>query len=116
MKNEKKYKNGLGIASLILFLIGVVVLGLGILLKHLDGSEYSGFFIIFAIFFAGVPFLVSGVLSLINICNYYSKKSTIKCNKFFLIFDWCVIAITVVPYACIQIYNIILFIINMIGG
>lgn len=43
MKNEKKYKNGLGIASLILFLIGVVVLGLGILLKHLDGSEYSGF-------------------------------------------------------------------------
>ena len=82
MKNEKKYKNGLGIASLILFLIGVVVLGLGILLKHLDGSEYSGFFIIFAIFFAGVPFLVSGVLSLINICNYYSKKALLNVISF----------------------------------
>lgn len=74
MKNEKKYKNGLGIASLILFLIGIIALGLGVLFKHLDGSEYSGFFITFAIFFAGVLFLISGVLAIINICNYYSKK------------------------------------------
>jgi hypothetical protein len=115
MKNEKKYKNGLGIASLILFLIGIIVLGLGVLFKHLDGSEYGGFFIIFAIFFAGVPFLMSGVLALINICNYYSKKCIIKCNKLFLVFDWCIIATIILPYVFIQIYNIILFIINMIG-
>lgn len=79
---KRNTKNGLGVASLILFLIGVVVLGLGVLFKHLDGSEYSGFFIVFAIFFAGVPFLVSGVLALINICNYYSKKALLNAISF----------------------------------
>lgn len=107
---EKKYKNGLGIASLILFFIGLIILGLGFLFKFIDGSEYSGFHIIFAIFFCAVPFLISGILAIINICKYYSKKTIDKCNKFFLIFDWFIIATIILPYICIEIYNILVFI------
>jgi len=107
---EKKHKNSLGIVSLILFLVGLIILGLGFLLKYLDGSEYSGFFIIGAIFVGGVPFLISGILALINICNYYSKKNSAKCNLFFLIFDWFVVAIIILPYVCILIYNMLVFI------
>lgn len=104
----KKHKNGLGIASLILFLIGLIILGWSFLLKYHDGSEYSGFYIIFGIFVGGVPFFASGILSIVNIYNYYSKKSIIKCSKFFLIFDWLVIAVIVLPYILIQIYNILM--------
>ena len=104
----KKNKNSLGITSLILFLIGIIILGWSFFLKYRDGSEYSGFYIIFGLFIGGVPFFASGTLALINICNYYSKNNIIKCNKFFLIFDWFVIAVIVLPYVLIQIYNLLM--------
>ena len=106
--------NAASSASLILFLIGIIILGLGVLFKYLDGSENSGYFILFAMILGGFPFLISGILAFINIYNYYSKKNIIKCNKFFLVFDWCIIAIIILPYVLLQIYNMLLFIINMI--
>ena len=104
---EKKYSNGLGIASMIVFIIGLLILGLGFLLSYLDGSEYSGWFIVFAIWMGAVPLLVSGILALINIANYYSKKSTNKCNKFFLVFDCIIMILILLPIICLQIYNMI---------
>ncbi|MCI5789076.1 MAG: hypothetical protein MR031_00075 [Tenericutes bacterium] len=104
--SEKKYQNGLGIASMIVFIVGMLILGLGFLLTYLDGSEYSGFFIVFAIWIGGLPLLVSGILALINIINFYSKKSVKKCSKFFLILDWIIISIILLPIICLQIYNI----------
>ena len=104
---EKKYSNGLGIASLILFLIGLAILGAGYINESLDGSEYSGFHIIFAIFLSAVPLLISGILAIINIYKYYSKKHINKCNRFFLILDWIIIVTIILPYISIVIYNFI---------
>ena len=73
---------------MIVFIVGMLILGLGFLLTYLDGSEYSGFFIVFAIWIGVLPLLVSGILALINIINFYSKKSVKKCSKFFLIFSY----------------------------
>ena len=104
--NEKKNRNGLGIASTILFIIGLIVMGLGFLFTYLDGSEYSGFFIVFAIWIGGLPLLISGILALVNIINFYSKKCINKCSKFFLVLDWIIIVLILMPIIYLQISNI----------
>ena len=105
---EKKYYNGLGIASMILFILGMLILGLGFLFNYLDGSTYSGIYILISIFIGGVPLLISGILAFINIVNYYSKTSVKKCSKFFLILDWIIVSIIILPMICSEIYDIVM--------
>lgn len=105
--NKVKNSNGLGIASLITFIIGLFIVGLGFLLKYIDGSEYSGWWIVFAIWIGIMPLIASGILALINVINFYSKKSIKKSNKFFLILDWCILILIILPFIILQIYNVV---------
>lgn len=106
MKKEKKYNNKLGITSMILFIVGLLVICLGFLRAYQDGSEYSGLWLVFAFILGLIPFLISGILALINIKDFYSKNEIKKCNKFFLIIDWIIICLIILPFICIKIYNL----------
>lgn len=106
--NEKKYHNGLGIASMIVFILGMLILGLGFLFNYLDGSTYSGIYILASIFICAVPLLVSGVLAFINIVNFYSKSCIKKSSKFFLILDWIIVSVITLPMICFKIYDIVI--------
>lgn len=113
MEYKKKYKNGLGVASLVFFLIGAIILAQSIYVGRHGGL--TGFYTIAGMFVAVIPFFISWVLALINICKHYFGKSNMKCNKVFLIFDWGILAIGVILGVFVQIYPFLLTTINMMG-
>ena len=86
MNNEIKHENGIGIALLICFLISIIINVVSFNIAIGSGDMLSGMYFLFGFLLSIIPFGASIILSIINVCFYFSKNSSFKCNNFFLLF------------------------------